>query len=96
MLTAYVYQFTIQIGKISSTLKSISSNFKKVCGGGPKSIDFPGKHFSYQNKCSAYNFLVKYFRKSTKQVKQSTHIGCTTPTRCRIVKIGKNPIQGTY
>ncbi|XP_060871130.1 uncharacterized protein LOC132945412 [Metopolophium dirhodum] len=118
-ICVYVYQFTIQTEKISSTLKypiSLTSlsqlikvlDLKKICGGGPRSIDFPGvrvKTATLENnqlwrhqkcpilidiktkKCSACNFLIKYFRKSSKQVKQSTHIGCTlTPTKCSIVK----------
>jgi len=54
----YVYQFYIQIEKISSKLKYPMSltnlsevikviDFKKICEGGPRSIDFPGKHHSY-------------------------------------------------
>lgn len=55
-ICVYVYQFTIQIEKISSALKfpiSLTNlsqvikvlDLKKICGGGPKSIDFPGKHY---------------------------------------------------
>lgn len=57
-ICVYIYQFTIQIEKISSTLKypiSLTNlsqvikvfDLKKICGGGPRSIDFPGKHYSY-------------------------------------------------
>jgi len=57
-ICVYVYQFTIQTEKISSTLKypmSLTSlsqlikvlDLKKICGGGPSSIDFPGKNYSY-------------------------------------------------
>ncbi|XP_022162976.1 uncharacterized protein LOC111028582 isoform X2 [Myzus persicae] len=52
-ICVYVYQFTIQIEKISSALKYPISlkylsqvikvlDLKKMCGGGPRSIDFPG------------------------------------------------------
>ncbi|XP_015364389.1 PREDICTED: uncharacterized protein LOC107162130 [Diuraphis noxia] len=114
----YVYQFAIQIEKISCTLKYPMSiinlcqvikvlDFKKICGGGPRSIDFPGvrvKTATLENnqlwrhqkcpilidlktkKCSACNFLINYFKKSVKQIKQSTNNGCTlTPTKCNII-----------
>jgi len=57
-ICVYVYQFAIQIEKISSMLKYPMRltnlcqvikvlNFKNICGGGPTSIDFPGKHHFY-------------------------------------------------
>jgi len=56
-ICVYVHQFTTEIKKISNTLKypiSLTSlsqlikvlDLKKICGGGPRSIDFPGKHYS--------------------------------------------------
>lgn len=56
-LCEYVYQFTIEIEKISKTLKYLFNSklflsikildLKTICVGGPRSIDFPGKHYSY-------------------------------------------------
>lgn len=54
----YVYQYTIEIENISKTLKYPISltdlsqtikilDLKTMCVGGPRSIDFPGKHYSY-------------------------------------------------
>jgi len=52
-----VHQFTTEIKKISNALKYPISlrklsqaisilDLKKICVGGPRPIDFPGKHYS--------------------------------------------------
>jgi len=56
-ICVYVHQFTTEIKKISNTLKYPISlrklsqairilDLKNICVGGPRSIDFPGKHYS--------------------------------------------------
>lgn len=57
-ICVYVYQFTIEIKKICNTLTYPTSltdlsqaikifDLKNICVGGPRSIDFPGKYYSY-------------------------------------------------